>query len=109
MQLITKEIEKRLAEKPLYSTDGQNKKEVICKFFNPCGAGTWYVFEGEKQEDGNWLFFGLVDLMEKELGYFSLDELKSVKLPFGATIERDLHFENYCYDITEDKFEQIKH
>jgi len=91
MKLITKEIEKKLLNTPLYSTDGNMIKDVLVKFFNPCGAGTWYVFEAEK--NGNdWEFFGLVDLHEKELGYFTLSELESIRLPFGLSIERDMYF-----------------
>lgn len=89
MKLITKAIEEKLAKRPLYSTDGEKEKEVIVKFFNPYGAGRWYVCEGEKQEDGDWLFFGLVELFEKEWGYFTLSELMSIKTPFGLGIERD--------------------
>ena len=44
MKLITKAIEKKLLNTPLYSTDGNTVKDVLVKFFNPCGAGTWYVF-----------------------------------------------------------------
>ena len=100
MKLITKELEKKFAKYPLYSQDGKGEQaKIICKFFNPCGASTWYVLEAEKQEDGDYLFFGYVDLWgnknEAELGYFTLNELKSVKLPFGLTIERDLYF-NAC-------------
>ena len=40
MKLITKAIEKELLKHPLYSTDGQENKKVIVKFFNPCGVGT---------------------------------------------------------------------
>lgn len=91
MKLITKEIEKKLLNTPLYSTDGSIIKDVLVKFFNPCGAGTWYVFEAKK--NGNdWEFFGLVDLYEKELGYFTLSELESIRLPFGLSIERDMYF-----------------
>ena len=91
MKLITKAIEKKLLANPLYSTDGNIVKDVLVKFFNPCGSGTWYVFEAEK--NGNdWEFFGLVDLFEKELGYFTLSELESIKLPFGLSIERDMYF-----------------
>jgi hypothetical protein len=50
------------------------------------------VVEGNEQEDGDWLFFGLVDGMEREWGYFVLSELQSIKGPFGLTIERDLHY-----------------
>ena len=91
MKLITKAIEKKLLNTPLYSTDGNTVKDVLVKFFNPCGAGTWYVFEAKK--NGNdWEFFGLVDLYEKELGYFTLSELESIRLPFGLSIERDMYF-----------------
>ena len=92
MKLITKDIEKKLAKFPLYSTDGQKEKEVIVKFFNPYGGGRWYVCEGEKQENGDWLFFGLVELIEKEWGYFTLSQLQSIKTPFGLGIERDKGF-----------------
>ena len=91
MKLITKAIEKKLLNTPIYSTDGNTVKDVLVKFFNPCGAGTWYVFEAEK--NGNdWEFFGLVDLYEKELGYFTLSELESIRLSFGLSIERDMYF-----------------
>lgn len=92
MKLITKDIEEKLEKHPLYSTDGQKEKEVIVKFFNPYGGGRWYVCEGEKQENGDWLFFGLVELIEKEWGYFTLSELQSIKTPFGLGIERDKGF-----------------
>ena len=94
MKLITKELEKKFEKYPLYSQDGQgDKAKIICKFFNPCGVGTWYVMEAEKQEDNDYLFFGYVDLLEKELGYFYLSELQNLKLPFGLTIERDMYFD----------------
>lgn len=91
MKLLTKELINKMPK--LYATDSipLNERDVICKFFNPCGIGTWYVLEGETQED-DFIFFGLVDLHEKELGYFSLNELQSIRLPFGLKIERDLHF-----------------
>ena len=89
MKLLTKEILKKLPK--LYATESipLKEKEVICKFFNPCGTGTWYVLEGQ-EEDGDFIFFGLVDLHEKVFGYFSLNELQSLKLSFSLTIERDI-------------------
>ena len=94
MILLTEEIKRSLP--PLYSTEEQtaDAKTFVCKFFNPLGMGTWYVAEGEQQEDGDWLFFGLVDMFEKEWGYFSLSELESVRLSHGLGIERDIHFIN---------------
>jgi hypothetical protein len=38
------------------------------------------------------LCFGLVVGHERELGYFSLDELKSLRGPLGLPIERDLYW-----------------
>ena len=91
MKLITKQIEKELQKYPLYSQENKGKDaKIICKFFNPCGTGTWYVLEAEKRGN-DYLFFGIVDMYEREYGYFSLSELESVRLPFGLTIERDLY------------------
>lgn len=90
MKLLTKEIIKKLPK--LYATEDieLTEKLVICKFFNPCGVGTWYAIEGQ-EVDEDFIFFGLVDLHEKEFGYFSLNELQAIKLPFGLSIERDIH------------------
>ncbi|WP_011583123.1 MULTISPECIES: DUF2958 domain-containing protein [Chelativorans] len=61
----------------------------VVKFFNPLGAGVWLATELDG--DGDTLF-GLADLGEPELGYFSLEEMISVRLPFGLGIERDVLF-----------------
>ena len=93
MKLLTKDIENKLQAQPLYSQEQKgDDARVIAKFFNPCGRGTWYVLEGEKQNNGDWLFFGIVEINEREYGYFTLSELESVRLPFGLTIERDKYF-----------------
>jgi hypothetical protein len=49
------------------------------------------VTEGSEEGD-DFLFFGLVDGQEKELGYFRLSELESARGPLGLRIERDLHW-----------------
>ena len=41
----------------LYSTDGMKQREVQLVFYHPFARWTWYVVEGEKQDDGDWLFF----------------------------------------------------
>ena len=51
MKLMTKEIEKKLLKTETGSTLGNMDAEVIVKYFNPCGAGTWLITEGEKLED----------------------------------------------------------
>lgn len=61
----------------------------VVKFFNPLGEGVW--LGTELDEDGD-IMFGLADLGYPELGSFSLEELSSLRLPFGLGIERDIHF-----------------
>jgi len=92
MKLLTDEIKAILPS--LYSTEDIKceDKVFVCKFFNPMGDWTWLVAEGEEQEDGDWLFMGLVHGFESEWGYFSLSELEAVDVGFGLGIERDISF-----------------
>ena len=89
MQLLTEQIKQALPD--LYTTEDvpTDQKRIGCKFFNPCGPGTWYAVEGSEDADGDWTFFGLVDLLEREWGYFTLSELESLDVGFGLGIERD--------------------
>jgi hypothetical protein len=58
--------------------------------------------------DGNDTFFGLVDGLEKELGYFSLSELQSVRGPLGLPIERDLYWRpKTLKEIAPELFEDV--
>ena len=82
-QLYPPEIAKTVP--PRYSQEKNPDPIVRVKFFY--GSWTWYVLEAE-EEDGDVTFFGLVDGHEKELGYFSLNELASV-----GVVERDFYFE----------------
>jgi hypothetical protein len=87
MQLLTNELRQRLP--PLYSSENEADPFVICKFFTPDSSWTWYAMEF----DGDDTFFGWVEGLENELGYFSLSELESVRGPLRLAIERDLYFE----------------
>lgn len=86
MKLLTKEIKNKLPK--LGSTEGQEDPMVIAKFFTPDSNWTWYVIEF----DGEDAFYGLVDGFEKELGCFSLSELKKVRGGLGLPVERDRYF-----------------
>jgi hypothetical protein len=92
MKLMTKEIAKSIP--PLYETESVPTPDKILrvKFFDPCGRGTWYAVEF----DGEDRFFGYaVSPLGPdcdEWGYFSLQELESVRNRFKLGIERDLHF-----------------
>lgn len=98
MKLINKELEIKFEKYPIYSQDGKNTKTVIVKYFTPWAGWTWYITEAEKQGE-DWLLFGYVvsGLGEdcNEWGYVSLNELQSIKGPFGLGVEIDLYFGNH--------------
>lgn len=94
MKLVTKSLEKKFEKTPLYSQDGKGENaKVLAKFFTPWANWTWYVLEAEKQENGDYLFFGYVQGYEGEYGYFALSQLAEISGPFGLKIERDMYFD----------------
>lgn len=96
MELMTKEILEALPK--FGATDDMKEIPIIVKYFTPIlSRWYWYVLEGEKQENGDILLFGLVEGLDngsREYGYFSLSDLESIELPFEFKIERDLYFSN---------------
>lgn len=110
MKMITKAIAKKLKAADLAfleSKDGKTSDDIAVKFFNPCGAATWWIVSGtplgavngepdyETETPADWHMFGfatLGDAMNAELGYVLLSELKSIKGPFGLGIERDMYY-----------------
>lgn len=95
MKLMTKEIEARLQQNPLYKHDGEGvKAPVAVKYFLPEGCATWLVTEGEKQPNGDWLFFCYACLFpgEWEWGYTMLSQIEEIRGPqLGLPVERDLY------------------
>lgn len=90
MKLITKKIENELAKYPLYSQDNKGEEAVaICKFF--LQGFTWYVLEAQKN-GSDYEFFGIIDGLEKEYGYFTLSQLQRLRGRWGLTVERDMYF-----------------
>lgn len=87
MKLLPKYIRNKLPKLGEQDSRGLHAIAYI-KFFTPDSSWTWYVTEF----DGIDTFFGLVDGFEKELGYFSLKELESIRGQLGLKIERDLHY-----------------
>lgn len=86
--LITDEIARQLPA--LYSQDGAGENALaIVKFFTPWTNWTWYASEYDPEQR---LCFGIVVGHERELGYFSIDELQQISGPGGLTIERDLYW-----------------
>jgi hypothetical protein len=86
MDLLTDEIRDQLP--PLYSTETTPDPTAWVKFFTPDASWTWYATEF----DGEDTFFGLIQGLDEELGYFSLSELQTLRGPLGLTIERDISF-----------------
>lgn len=121
MQLLTTEIKQALAKYPLYSQDGKGGQAVIvCKFFLPGTAWTWYVLEGneiEIDEDTakqmgitpgkTWQFFGITcnqDKPEGEYGYFTLAELEAITLQVPVII-----WDNEILDYVPQKVERERY
>ena len=101
MKLLTKALEARLPKLGATEDVPLREKRIICKFFALGTAWSWYVLEGERQPDGDVLFFGLVKGLEAELGYFSLRELEKMQLDLALgdrslgtipLVERDRYF-----------------
>lgn len=88
MELFTKAQRDRLI-KNNNEQDGSKDFAPVVKLFNPVGKGTWYLSELDPETN---VAFGLCDLGFPELGYVSIDELQSVPLPLGLSIERDIHW-----------------
>lgn len=94
MKLVTKALEKLFAKYPLYSQDGKMYDAVvIAKFFMPGSVFTWYATEAVKLDNGDYEFFGYVDGLEGEFGYFTLSQLQSLRGRFGLRVERDMYFD----------------
>jgi hypothetical protein len=104
MKLLTKAIVKSLPA--LYSQEKVDDPKVVLKFFTPWSNWTWYVTEGSQVcgECGmydctdpahtptprDWMFFGLVEGQETEMGYVTLGELEGIRGPAGLKVERDM-------------------
>lgn len=96
MRLMDDEVMESLKGHTIRKAIHDKDPVAVVKYFNPFGAGTWYVAGAKKEKGGDWLFYGFVespiDPLFDEWGYFTLKELESIRTPFGG-LERDLYFE----------------
>jgi hypothetical protein len=96
MKLLPCKIRERLPS--LGGQDGKGGNAIAyAKCFSPDSSFSWFITEGSpvrnKENDVvDYILFGLVDGQFKELGYFRLSELESVRGPMGLPIERDLYW-----------------
>lgn len=72
--------------------DAKDNPPIVARFTN--GEWNWYIIGGDKLNNEDYLLYGLVDGIEKELGKFTLSQIESV----SATLILD--FENIgLYDL----------
>ena len=104
MKLMTKAIQEQ-AEKQ-YDLGSDMEQMVVAKFFDAMGSWKWFLMNKDKDDDYCW---GIVKGFEVEMGSFSIDELESIKLPFGLGIERDTLFEPMKAKDVWDKLNRGEH
>lgn len=84
---------KQLAKLPrFYATEKDTLKDKVIKMHFFMGGCDWYAVEYDPKEEN---FFGFAilngDLQNAEWGYFSLRELRELKITF-VEVDRDLHW-----------------
>lgn len=94
MKLLTKDLLEQFKKQGDTSRLQPEDIRVICKFFNPSGAGTWYCYEYDPVNEVFMAFVNLGDIVMAECGSVSLNELSSFRNNLGLRIERDLFFSN---------------
>ena len=85
-KLIPKNLLNRIPK--LYETEDQNNPIAYVKLF--LDGWTWFITE--ISIDNNICFGYVISPFGAELGYFSLEEIKSIKGSLGIGVERDLSF-----------------
>lgn len=95
MELLPPELQENLPK--LYSQEKSDDPIVYLKFFFPAADWTWFVTEGEAEDD-DFTFFGCVIGFEREWGYFSLRELEEINV-HSLTVERDPNFRREKFSV----------
>ena len=100
MKLLTDADLAKLQTQDPYHPDGPGRELpasealALVKFFTPDAQWTWNAVSASQDPDtGDVQYFGLVEGLARELGYFWLSELKRVRGPLGLLVERDLYFD----------------
>lgn len=96
----------------LYSTENINTKEKIVRMHLFIGGSDWYIIEGDVKEG---VLFGFAclngDWQNAEWGYVSIEELKSLKIPYmmrGKRIFQEIDFDLYWSPIAFAKIDSIQ-
>ena len=86
MELIPKELISSIPK--LYETEEQTDPIAYIKLF----LENWTWFITEISIDKNICFGYVISPFGAELGYFSLEEIMSIRVSLGLSVERDLSF-----------------
>lgn len=86
--LITKELLDSIPD--LYTTEDISDPLCHIKLFTPDAQWSWYIIEYSKKDKDTC--FGYVVGLENELGYFSLNEVLSVRGSLSLSVELDIYF-----------------
>lgn len=87
MELIPHELLNVIPD--LYETERSLNPICHIKLFTPDAQWNWFIIEIDQNKN---LCYGYIEGLDCELGYFSLEEIKSIKGPLGLCVERDLSF-----------------
>ena len=102
MKLLTKAIEAKFKASKRDEDTPTSERDVLVKFFDPCGRYTLYVTEAQPMGD-DWELYGYcispLGPDGDEWGYANLSELQAVRGRFGLGIERDIHFSGTIGDV----------
>ena len=86
MKLLTKVIISKFEKHHFHSQDGKGMDaEVLVKYFNPCGTGTWLITEAEREGD-DWRLFGYCHIYEWEWGYLMLSNSFFNRSAFSSNV-----------------------
>lgn len=100
MKIFTQAIQNAFKKQGKTGSKSMKDIRIICKLFNPGGAGTWYLYEQE-DEDIFWAFVNLGDRECAECGTISMSELLAFRGAWGLKIERDKFFEPFSMTLEE--------
>jgi len=109
MKLLTKALIKQMPTLDETASLRIEEQFAYAKIFNPMGGHTWYLTSYSEEENLAFGFVNLGDPQMAELGYISMHELESIRLPFGLKLERDRGFDKMPLQELITKVKQGEH
>lgn len=93
MKLVTRKIANLFRTHPLGSQRRKKENaEVLAKYFDPYGTGTWLITEARQLSDGDWLMYGYFKTFSGwHWDYIQLSDLNRMNDYYYYQVERDLY------------------